>query len=377
MIDRIPVCEECGIPMFVSGELDWRDNGVIGSKSSPRNRWVFYESGVIDPLFRGIEQLICMPIEHIIVESRRREARRYLERVFPLEVRNKLNDRLDAEGRPLPLTLEEKETRYTLGRSVYDGMHDVGRIYGYGSMTTGRLWEAGDDRPWRSTIVSRPYSLPFVLAEILAGNETFEGRDLRAECIEIAEDVYQIDAVEGGHLLELSEKLKRRSYDFKPGHLSYECCPGCGVPSEITPYQWDLDEGTIYDPGTGRRMAIFGPSSLDSVFEDLAGELGEAVPEAIIEAQRLHIKEAWSTDEWKREGADFQHLLAFRGLGNITDFGGDRGHLKLGINNSCLPLLMIGMVQALVELAYHKESSSVEHELRDDGDLVITVTLPK
>jgi hypothetical protein len=375
MTGRIPVCGECGIPLLVSGELNWEDNGVISSKTSPRNRWVFYESEVIDPLFRGIEQLIGMPIEHIIIESRRRESRRYLERTFPVEMRQKLFGRLDSSGNPMPLTPEERETRYTVGRDVYTGMHDVGRVFGYGSLSIGHLWETGDDNPWRSTIVGHPYSIPFVLAEILAGCEAFEGRDLQVEHHLVGEGVYQVDALAGDHPLELQEKLKRRSYEFKPGQLSYERCPECGIPHEITRYRWNLDNGTIFDPDTGRRMAIFGPSSLDSVFEDLASELGGAVPEVIIEAQRLHIKDAWSADEWKRGATDFQHLLALRGLGNLTGFDGDRGHLTILLNNSCLPLLMAGMVQALVEMAYRAESSTCTWELHDDGDLSITVAL--
>lgn len=89
-MDRIQVCGECGIPLMISGELLWEGNRVIYSRSSPRNRWVFYESDNIDPLFGGIENLIGAPLNHIIIESRCREARKYIERAFPLEVRRLL-----------------------------------------------------------------------------------------------------------------------------------------------------------------------------------------------------------------------------------------------------------------------------------------------
>jgi hypothetical protein len=356
---------------MISGELLWESNGVIYSRSSPRNRWVFYESDNIDPLFGGIENLIGAPLNHIVIESRRREARKYLERAFPLEVRQLLHDRDD----PTPLTEEERGTRFTVSKNITISVHDVARVFGYGDLTPGELWEAGDEHPWRSTNVRHPYSLPFQVAESLGSCEAFEGRDLWVDYRRTGDDTYRFDSFVSDHPLELKERLKRRHYDFKPGDLAYERCPGCGLPHEITRYLWDLDKGTIADPDTGRRMAVFGPYSLDSVFDDLADELGEAIPQTIIEAQRRYIKEAWSKDEWKRGAPDFQRLLALRGLGNLTGFEGDRSYLEVRISNSCLHLPMVGIVQALVEMVYNAEHTECTWELHDDGDLIVSVHL--
>lgn len=373
-MDRIPVCEACGIPLMISGELRWEGNGVIYSNSSPRNRWVFYESGNIDPLFQGIKELIGAPIDHIIIESRRRESRKYLERTFPLEVRRLLYDQLDESGNPVPMTPGERDTRFEVSRNITVSVHDVARVFGYGDLRLGGLWESGDDHPWRSTIVRHPYSVLFQVAESLGSCEAFEDRDLWVEYELTGDDAYRMDAFPHDHPLELSERLKRRRYDFKPGDLSYERC-ACGIPLEITRYGWDLDKGIILDPDTGRRMAVFGPYSLDSVFEDLEDELGEAIPETIIEAQRLYIKRAWSEDEWKRGAADFKRLLALRGLGNLASFEGDRGYLTVRITNSCLHLPMVGIVQALVEMVYKAERSTFAWELHEDGDLSVTIRL--
>ena len=122
-------------------------------------------------------------------------------------------------------------------------------------------------------------------------------------------------------------------------------------------------------------MAVFGPYSLDSVFDDLGEELGEAIPETVIEAQRRYIKKAWSKDEWKRGAPDFKRLLALRGLGYLTGFEGDRGHLEVRISNSCLHLPMVGIVQALVEMVYGVEHSDCAWELFDDGDLTVSIRL--
>lgn len=371
-MDRIPVCVECGIPLMVSSELRWEGNGVIYSNSSPRNRWVFYESENIDPLFRGIRELIGAPIDHIVIESRRRESRRYLERTFPPEVRRLLYDQLDESGKQIRMTPEERATRIEVSRNITVSVHDVARVFGYGDLTPGGLWEAGDDHPWRSTLVRHPYSVLFQAAESLGSCEAFEGRDLWVEYEQTGGGLFRMDSFPHDHPLELKERLKRRHYEFKPGEILYERC-ACGVPLEITRYGWDLDKGIILDPDTGRRMAIFGPYSLDSVFDDLEEELGEAIPETIIEAQRLYIKQAWGEDVWKRGAADFKRLLALRGLGYLAGFEGDRSYLTVRINNSCLHLPMVGLAQALMELVYRSERTTCSWELHEDGDLEVTV----
>ena len=369
-METTPVCSECGVPLQVSTELSCDDNGVISSRTSRRTRWVFYESENIDPLFRGIEELIGLPIDHIILESRRREAHKYIERVFPLGIRRKLWDQ-PGEAR---ITPEEKAARLDLARAAAVTVYGIAGIYGYGKFHLGPLWETGDDHPWRISITNNPYSLLFQAGETLAGCEALEGRDLWVKYEQAGDETYRITHYVSDHPIELKGKA-RKWYDFKPGELAYERCPQCGVPLEIARCKWDLAGGTITDPNTGRRMAIFGSISLDTIFEDLEDELGEAVPETIIESQRLYIKRAWSKGRWNRGQADFQRAIALRGMGNLTGFDGDRQHLTVRINNSCLPLLMVGIVQALVEMAYSVNDSTCTWEFHDDGDLVVTVTV--
>jgi len=67
-------------------------------------------------------------------------------------------------------------------------------------------------------------------------------------------------------------------------------------------------------------------------------------------------------------------MIALRGLGNLTLFEGDRNHLSLKIENSCLHLPMVGTIQALVELVYGKDSSTVRWDLCEDDDLNVTVS---
>ena len=63
----IELCDTCGVPRSISKGLSWNDNGVINLTLTPLERMVFYEAETIDHLFKGIEDLIGLPVEHIVI----------------------------------------------------------------------------------------------------------------------------------------------------------------------------------------------------------------------------------------------------------------------------------------------------------------------
>lgn len=372
----VKTCGKCGVPSIVGNGLAWEGNGVISLSNSSTNRMVFFESQPIDQLFRGIDELIGMPIEHVVIESRRRETRRYIERAFPPEIRRVMEGRGGrVEGEGLGLPPDEQKLLLGTMKSVTRSIIDISIAYGYGDQRMGDGWDRGDDFPWRTQVIAHPYSILFITADNLGSVEAFEAADMRVGYKEIGPDTYQIDVYPGPHPVELAERLKRKRYDFKPGDIEYERCEECGVPLVVSYRRWDTANGTITDPETGRSMAIFGPFAVDSTFEDLEAELGDAIPATIIEAQRRYIKSAWDVESWNKDGATFQQMVALRGLGNLTTFDGHPKYLTMVVENACLHLPLIGTAQALVELVYRAESSTCEWELADDGTLTMTVTV--
>ncbi|OFW60352.1 MAG: hypothetical protein A2W01_00600 [Candidatus Solincola sediminis] len=362
------------MPLLVSRGLDWNENGSMTLAMSPMERMVFFESDTIDNLFRGVEKLIGIPIGHLVIESRARETKRYIERTFPPKMRNAAAFKyMTGHAVDPSITREERETHLAAIKNITQIIINISRIYGYGDQRLSNLWETDGDYPWRTQVIRNPYSVLFIAADNIGSVEVFEETDMRVEYEAIEEDTYKIEVRPGTHLVALKERLKRKRYSFKPGDISYDRCPQCGAPAEAASPRWSREDGTYTDPVTGRRMAIFGPSSMDSVLSDLELELGESIPETIIEAQRQYVKEAWGGERWNRAASDFRKMLALRGLGNLVEFEGDRNHLTQRIQNACLHLPVIGMTQALVELAYSVESSTHEWELADDGDLNITI----
>jgi hypothetical protein len=368
-------CAECGTPLFISRELRWGDNGVISLTRSPRNRMVIFESAIIDNLFKGIEELIGLNIEHIVIESRRREVRKYIEGSFPAWMRKSvifLNEKLG--DKPL-IRYPVKAIRGGLGKFLTRKVFDIGRVYGYGDVQLGPLWGSWDLHPWRVNVMRNPHSVLFFAAEELASVEAFEGRDHWVRYEKLDEDTYQYTAYPGEHPVGLVGRLEKKRYDFKPGDIEYERCTGCGLPMEIAELEWDLEEGTIYDHGSGRRMALFGPFAMDATLYDLEAELGSSVPEVVVEAQRRYVKSRIAEDNWRRSGTTFNRLTAMRGLGRISEFEADEKHLGVTIQNSCMPLLVLGMAQAIYETAMGAEKSTFVWRLSEDGDFDFTIRL--
>ncbi len=82
-MSKIKTCTECGVPLYVSKGQTWFNNGVIAETKNPDHRLLFFESDILDNLVDGIGEIIGVPIEHIVVESKRRATREYLEKMIP------------------------------------------------------------------------------------------------------------------------------------------------------------------------------------------------------------------------------------------------------------------------------------------------------
>jgi hypothetical protein len=373
---EIERCEACDVPKLISGVFSWEDSGIISISYSPGARMVFYESGNIDNVFRGVEELIGIPIEHIVMERKRRDTRKFMERVFSQEA-DKLASILGGKSidRVSAVQTERRQEILDLGATVNTQATTIGMVYGYGDIKFSDLWELWESFPWRTQIIHNPYSVIFFSADMLATVEAFEQKDMCVKYEKVGGDIYLLAVHPGEHPMELKERLKRKTYEIKPGDISHGLCPGCGVPLDVARCRWDLEKGVIADPLTGRRMAFFDPAAMDTVFDDLEAELGESIPDAIIEAQRRYGKRSMSADNWRRSGYDFKSWAALRGLGNISRFKADDKRLTLTLENPSMHLALVGMAQALYELAWGAENSTSDWHHNDDGDLVINVTL--
>lgn len=148
-------------------------------------------------------------------------------------------------------------------------------------------------------------------------------------------------------------------------------CEECGVPKAFSEYRWHLDEGLIVNEETGRRMALLGPELTDRLFESLETELGETIPEVIVEALRRIVKSGFSV--LGIGGAEeLRTQLALRGMGNLQEIKMSPRGIQMRVNNASGYYMTMGMAQGLFELAFDNESA-VKWELSENGDLLLEV----
>ena len=350
---RVRRCGECGIPRHVSRQVIWRDNGTAYQRRNPDHRSVFIESENIDGVFRGIEYIIGTTIEHIVVESRRRSAYDYLEHMVSERVR-KLVNRIGV-------------------RPIFRQVSKIGRALGYGDVGLMEVRRKHREDDYLIVRIRDPYSIPLFCGDVEAALEIFDGREVGITYEEVSPDVYDVTARFATHPPELEERLAWRKYTYKDGDVGFERCPRCGVPKALSQFEYNLDKGIIITMPGGRRMVGIGPAALEAVFEELESELGETIPEVVIDAQRRFVAAGFYSRKELISGVDYRKQLALRGLGNLREMEIDDEHLLVRLENACLHLMLVGLLQGFFELVNHRKSG-VEWELTADDVLTVEVT---
>ena len=159
----------------------------------------------------------------------------------------------------------------------------------------------------------------------------------------------------------------------KPGNIKLDLFPECGVPLDFKEYTWELEEGVIIDSATGRHMITAGPSEINSVFQELEAELGEDIPRTIVESQRQYILETLQDAEVKQDSEYLRHQFALRGMGNLVTLDLEKNKLEAIVENTSLPLLVVGILQGIFELISGFESDC-EYSRSEDGTLEVSVS---
>jgi len=352
-VPHIRLCRECGVPLAVSREQMWHDNGVVTQTADPEHRMLFSESDNIDALFANIESIIGVPIEHVVIESKRKEVREYVEKMVS--------------------PLERRLARRAATGLMVAKLSRTGRTYGFGDISYEGRRHRGDAGDYVTMGVRRPHSIPFFCGEVLGAWEAIDGREHGVEYERVGDGEYLVTVRPGEHPVGLHERLLPRRYRLRRGDVFLRRCGTCWVPLEVARHTWNIPEGTITHRETGRRMAIFGPAGLEAILDDLEAELGSTIPDAIIEAERRCVREAGSGMEWLGTPESYREMFAVRGLGNLVTLEAGERRVAMTIENSCVNLVTVGMAKGLFELAVGVSASTVEWSSTPEGTLAISL----
>lgn len=346
----IRTCKTCGVPLQFGRGHNWNGDGTLTQKRDPDHRVILFDSDGLDALFSNIEGLIGIPIEKIVVESKARATRDYISKM--LRGARGAIARLVGLGRIITRVVEQ------------------GKVMGYGDIEVKEF-------SWKDNYmyidIANPYSLPLFCGDIKGAIEAVRKVPGTISYEEIGPDRYLVKMYEAPHAPELEERLMVKTPSGKPGDIEYDKCPGCGTPMEVTHFKWDMDKGTITDPETGLRLALFGPNGLQAIFDELEKELGEEIPAAIVKAQKMHADSGITLSKEQMTPERFRKWLGIHGLGNMVSFDPLDDGLSIRIENPAIPLILTGTAQSLYE-SFTGTESHLKWEVTGSGDLIINLT---
>lgn len=350
----VQICPECKVPEpFNQGQV-WLNNGDIVQRVNPGARMGFIECENLDPLFANIGDIIGMSIENMVVNITARGTQKYLESLIPEAIKEMVQ-----AGQMDPNTFLEP---------VMTFCHVIG--FGRYEFVDSRYERDADD--YSTVRIEAPFSVPEAAGAILGVASTVVGGEHAVTYKEISPGIYEFTTRWSEYPEALVERLKTSPYHHRDGDIELERCATCGLPAALAGYSWYLDRGLIVNRHSKRRMAVLGPELLDVLFMALEAELGETIPNVVVEAQRRFVKTGFfSSDELSHEG-DFRAQLALRGMGNLREMKKSPRGMHVRVDSAAGYLLTVGMIQGLFELIFDVDSS-VEWGLSGEGDLEVKV----
>jgi len=354
-MNGLKACPECQVPDYITSEHLWLDNGDIVQKRNQAARLVFFESENIDPLFRNIQEIIGVPIEHMVINSVRRAVRIYVSLIVTEDTKEAIRRK---EMDPIPIALE---------------MMKISKIMGCGGEEFVDYRYERDDDDYYIVTQHEPFSVPLVAGTTAGAVEAILGGDRGVTCEQISPEVYKMTITPSPHPEELKQRMQMDIYRHRAGDIELDRCAVCGGPQALAGYRWYLDRGICLNRTTRRRMVMMSPQVLDVIFSELREELGDAVDEAVVEAQRRFTRSGFYSIDDVGSEADFRTMLALRGLGNLKEIKIRKKGLQMRLENAALPLMIVGMMQGAFDALLGLEST-VEWELSDQNTLEIEVS---
>lgn len=342
-------CKTCGVPLIFGKGHVWNPDGTITQRRDPDHRMALIDSNGVNALFANIEQLIGVPVEKMIIESKARATGAYISKLIR-----------GAKGTLARVVGLERIIRRVV---------EQGRVMGYGDI---KVREFNWKENYLYCEIGNPYSLPMFMGDLRGATEAVRKVLGTVTYEQIGPDRYLVKNFQAPHAPELEDRLLPHPRPRKPGEVELKRCAGCGTPFEISSFRWDLEQGTITHPETGLRVALFGPYGLQAVFDELGDELGEAIPETIIEAQRLYVTSAPGSFWKSLRGDDFGYWLALFGLGNLISFEQEGNGVTARIENPALPLIILGTSLGLYEIIAGTRGN-ITWSITEDGDLTFAM----
>lgn len=334
-------CSSCGTPKRVATKHEWRNDGVIVSRESDlRGIWV--ESGLLHAVLDGIEEQLGVPIDHIVIDAKRRDAKLY--------VANLLKGHQE-------MLLGLKPIR----RVAY--LSTIRQASALGLANTHLL----EYRPERLLVLraDHVYHEPLFAGDTCGAFEAIEGVRAVPSYGKVGRSTFL--AIEASMDAPEDERLEPEADSTVPSWITYNRCPACGLPLEVSSWKWDIRDGHVEDGNTGEWIVFMNIGGFNAVFRELVRELGEDIPGLAAGLCRSYYEGL--RDKHSRSPFNGLSFMKLRGFGTPEHENPTRDELSEGVvvRNAFNGPIVAGMVAAV----YGKAGGDVSWEDTAPGTLTV------
>ncbi len=345
----VVTCSKCGTPLMIGERVKWCAHGHIYYKDLPTLRPLFYDAHEFVEIFERLSEQLGAGLDGFIAEGSRRTYRHF--------ARSLINMTLD------------RNSSYLHSEKFLELFCDHAKIWGLASPQTSHYHRGESLRLELENIAC----IPLICGKFQGSLEALEGQPFVYEWEGDCENGVLELLAHMGEADELGEEITPGDI-YKQPHEEYreiQRCPECCVPKHIARINWDLDEGSIYDLVTGRRIIMINTMTIDLILDLLAEEMGEHVYMRLAQLEREHAREIFTAfPHLRKSPTESSAMLAAFGMGLLTIEEGDG--IELRLKSPFNPHLAAGRILGYYE-SVRGEELAAETRVDEKGDLIIRI----
>jgi hypothetical protein len=229
----------------------WRDDGILESRMGG-SRGILVERDVFAGALEHIEESLGVPIDHIVIDAKRRDAKLYVD---------------DIVSGPLGAVARLRPFR----RLGYLIMIRQAAMIGLAKAELLK-YQPGKKFIGRTESVYHPI---LFVGDVCGAFESLERKRARPQYGRIGEawfsELYVDDT------LPMEDRLELEKTPEAPARAAFDRCAGCGVPLGTNNFHWDTARAKIIDQTTGEWIIYIDVEGLNTILRELEQELGEDI----------------------------------------------------------------------------------------------------
>lgn len=343
------LCPDCGVPLSISRNHSWKEDGRILSPDSAQ-RLVIMERRVVEGILRRAAEMFGEEASRILTRCKAMDAFLYVRSIMTGWKRM-------AAKAPFG------------GRHFYDLLCDQARILG---MADARVISY---RKRRELLVgcTQCYSEAFFAGDVLGAVQAGEGREAEVTFWE-EKGEKRFGVTIGGREVP-TPVLPTFEEDPLPGNIVYRRCGRCRAPFPVSFFAWDTARGLVLDTHNGETVAMLDTAGMNAAYLEIKRTRLPELDELLAREIKEMVDRVLPRLEWKRRGPEERvrdlFFLAYRGMGNPIFTRGSGKFLEARVENPFNHPIVAGITASFLSRG---EPVSWEWERKERAALEVRVS---